>query len=108
MGVLWPGLMGRYGEVIGLPFALEGIAFFIEAIFLGIWLYAWDRLTPRGRLLAGLPVLVAGTASAFFVVTANAWMNQPTGFDLAGDEVVGGPTRGRRCSTRRRRRRRST
>ncbi len=89
MGVLWPGLMGRYGEVIGLPFALEGIAFFIEAIFLGIWLYAWDRLTPRGRLLAGLPVLVAGTASAFFVVTANAWMNQPTGFDLAGDEVVG-------------------
>ena len=46
MGVLWPGLMGRYGEVIGLPFALEGIAFFIEAIFLGIYLYAWDRLTP--------------------------------------------------------------
>src|SRR5215212_5369373 len=88
MGVLWPGLMGRYGEVIGLPFALEGIAFFIEAIFLGIWLYAWDRLGPRGRLLAGLPVLLAGTASAFFVVTANAWMNQPTGFDLAGDRLV--------------------
>jgi cytochrome d ubiquinol oxidase subunit I len=88
MGVLWPGLMGRYGEVIGLPFALEGIAFFIEAIFLGIWLYAWDRLGARGRLLAGLPVLLAGTASAFFVVTANAWMNQPTGFDVAAGKVV--------------------
>jgi len=88
MGVLWPGLMGRYGEVIGLPFALEGIAFFIEAIFLGIWLYAWDRLSPTGRLLAGLPVLLAGTASAFFVVTANAWMNQPTGFEIADGRVT--------------------
>jgi cytochrome d ubiquinol oxidase subunit I len=88
MGVLWPGLMGTYGEVIGLPFALEGIAFFIEAIFLGIWLYAWDRLTPRARLLAGVPVLVAGTASAFFVVTANAWMNQPTGFATEDGKVV--------------------
>jgi cytochrome d ubiquinol oxidase subunit I len=88
MGVLWPGLMGTYGEVIGLPFALEGIAFFVEAIFLGIWLYAWDRLTPRLRILAGLPVLAAGTASAFFVVTANAWMNQPTGFTSADGRVV--------------------
>jgi cytochrome d ubiquinol oxidase subunit I len=88
MGVLWPGLMGTYGQVIGLPFALEGIAFFIEAIFLGIWLYAWDRLPPAGRLLAGVPVLVAGTASAFFVVTANAWMNQPTGFTTADGVVV--------------------
>lgn len=88
MGVLWPGLMGTYGEVIGLPFALEGIAFFIEAIFLGIWLYAWDRLPGRARLLAGLPVLLAGTASAFFVVTANAWMNQPEGFRIADGRVV--------------------
>lgn len=88
MGVLWPGLMGTYGEVIGLPFALEGIAFFIEAIFLGIWLYAWDRLPGTGRLLAGLPVLLAGTASAFFVVTANAWMNQPEGFEIADGRVV--------------------
>lgn len=77
MGVLRPGLMSTYGEVIGLPFALEGIAFFIEAIFLGIWLYAWDRVPGRARLLVGLPVLLAGTASAFFVVTANAWTNQP-------------------------------
>jgi cytochrome d ubiquinol oxidase subunit I len=88
MGVLWPGLMGTYGEVIGLPFALEGIAFFVEAIFLGIWLYAWDRIPGTARLLVGLPVLLAGTASAFFVVTANAWMNQPEGFEIADGRVV--------------------
>src|SRR5215218_6847599 len=88
MGVLWPGLMGRYGEVLGLPFALEGIAFFIEAIFLGIYLYAWDRLPPRQHLLAGIPVCVAGVASAFFVVTANAWMNQPRGFRLENGRLT--------------------
>lgn len=88
MGLLWPGLMGTYGEVIGLPFALEGIAFFIEAIFLGIWLYAWDRIPGTARLLAGIPVLLAGTASAFFVVTANAWMNQPEGFEMADGRIT--------------------
>jgi len=82
MGLLWPGLMGAFGDVIGLPFAMEGIAFFVEAIFLGIYLYAWDRLPPRAHLLSGLPICVAGVASAFFVVSANAWMNQPRGFDL--------------------------
>jgi cytochrome d ubiquinol oxidase subunit I len=81
MGLLWPGLMGVYGEVIGLPFSLEGIAFFIEAIFLGVYLYAWDRLPPTAHLLSGIPIVLAGVASAFFVVTANAWMQQPTGFD---------------------------
>jgi cytochrome d ubiquinol oxidase subunit I len=88
MGLLWPGLMGVYGQVIGLPFTLEGIAFFIEAIFLGIYLYAWDRLPPRVHMLTAIPVLVAGVASAFFVVTANAWMQQPTGFDEANGRVV--------------------
>ncbi|MGP4003243.1 cytochrome ubiquinol oxidase subunit I [Streptomyces sp. 8N706] len=88
MGLLWPGLMGTYGQVLGLPFALEGIAFFIEAIFLGIYLYAWDRLPPRHHLLTGVPIVVAGVASAFFVVCANAWMNQPRGFDLRGGRVV--------------------
>ena len=81
MGLLWPAMMSRYGQVIGLPFAMEGIAFFIEAIFLGIYLYAWDRLPPRQHLLSGIPIVLAGVASAFFVVTANAWMNQPCGFD---------------------------
>jgi cytochrome bd ubiquinol oxidase subunit I len=88
MGILWPGLMGTYGQVIGLPFTLEGIAFFVEAIFLGIYLYAWDRLPPRQHLLSGVPIVIAGVASAFFVVTANAWMNQPTGFDLTNGRVV--------------------
>ena len=88
MGLLWPALMATYGQVFGLPFALEGFAFFIEAIFLGIYLYAWDRLSPRAHLLAGLPVCVAGVASAFFVVAANAWMNQPRGFDLVNGRVT--------------------
>jgi cytochrome bd ubiquinol oxidase subunit I len=88
MGILWPGLMGTYGEVIGLPFAIEGIAFFVEAIFLGVYLYGWDRLPPRVHLLTGVPILLAGIASAFFVVTANAWMQQPRGFDLVDGEVT--------------------
>lgn len=88
MGLLWPVLMGRFGDVIGVPFSLEGFAFFIEAIFLGIYLYAWDRLPPRAHLLSGLPVCVAGVASAFFVVSANAWMNQPRGFDLVSGAVT--------------------
>jgi len=88
MGLLWPGLMGTFGQVIGLPFSMEGIAFFIEAIFLGIYLYAWDRLPPRVHLLTGVPIVLAGTASAFFVVTANAWMNQPTGFDLVNGRIT--------------------
>ncbi|WP_248963386.1 cytochrome ubiquinol oxidase subunit I [Sphaerisporangium perillae] len=84
MGLLWPGLMGAYGQVIGVPFATEGVAFFVEAVFLGIYLYTWDRLPPRVHLLTGVPVLLAGTASAFFVVCANAWMNRPQGFVLSG------------------------
>jgi cytochrome bd ubiquinol oxidase subunit I len=88
MGLLWPGLMGTFGAVFGLPFALEGFAFFIEAIFLGIYLYAWDRLPPRVHLISGVPILIAGVASAFFVVTANAWMNDPRGFTIAGRQVV--------------------
>lgn len=87
-GILWPVFMERFGEVIGLPFALEGFAFFIEAIFLGIYLYSWERLSPRVHLLTGVPVVLGGLASAWFVVTANAWMNQPTGFTMEGDEVV--------------------
>jgi cytochrome d ubiquinol oxidase subunit I len=88
MGLLWPALMASYGQVLGLPFALEGIAFFIEAIFLGIYLYGWDRL-PRGvHVLTGLPVCVAGVASAFFVVAVNAWMNHPRGFDLVNGQVT--------------------
>ena len=88
MGILWPGLMGGYGSVFGLPFALEGFAFFIEAIFIGIYLYGWDRLSPRRHLLTGMPVVVAGVLSAFFVVCANSWMNDPQGFRLVGGRAV--------------------
>jgi cytochrome d ubiquinol oxidase subunit I len=88
MGVLWSGLMSRWGQVIGLPFAIEGIAFFVEAIFLGIYLYGWDRLPPRAHLLSGVPIFIAGVASAFFVVTANAWMNDPTGYTVSGGRLT--------------------
>ena len=88
MGLLWSGLMNNYGSVIGLPFTIEGFAFFIEAIFLGIYLYGWDRLPPRKHLLTGIPIIVAGVLSAFFVVTANAWMNSPEGFREVGGKLV--------------------
>jgi cytochrome d ubiquinol oxidase subunit I len=88
LGVLWSGLMSNYGEVIGLPFTIEGIAFFIEAIFLGIYLYGWDRLSPRAHLLSGVPIAVAGIASAFFVVCANSWMNTPTGFTISHGRIT--------------------
>jgi cytochrome bd ubiquinol oxidase subunit I len=88
LGVLWPGFMNRWGPVFGFPFALEGIAFFIEAIFLGIYLYGWDRLPPRVHLASGIPIAIAGLASAWFVVTANSWMNSPSGFRIARGKLV--------------------
>lgn len=88
LGILWPGLMGTYGEVMGLPFAIEGIWFFTEAIFLGIYLYAWDRLPPKVHMLTAVPIVIAGVAGAFSVVAANAWMNQPRGFDLVNGRVT--------------------
>ncbi len=89
MGILWPRLMETFGSVLGLPFAIEGIAFFIEAIFIGIYLYGWDRLSPRVHLLTGIPIVIGGIASAWFVVTANAWLNQPVGFVLTDGVVTG-------------------
>jgi cytochrome d ubiquinol oxidase subunit I len=89
MGLLWPGLMNQFGQVIGLPFTIEGFAFFIEAIFIGIYLYGWDRLSPRAHLLSGVPVLLAGIVGTLSVVSANAWMNQPRGFDLESGKVTG-------------------
>lgn len=88
LGVLWSGLMSNYGQVIGLPFTIEGIAFFVEAIFLGIYLYGWDRLPPRAHLLSGIPIIVAGVSSAFFVVCANAWMNTPRGFTVRNGRII--------------------
>jgi cytochrome d ubiquinol oxidase subunit I len=88
LGLLWPRFMAFAGGIIGLPFSLEGAAFFIEAIFLGIYLYGWDRLSPRVHWLAGFPVAISAALSAFFVVTANAWMNVPRGFTLSHGRVT--------------------
>jgi cytochrome d ubiquinol oxidase subunit I len=88
MGILWPGLMDRFGEVYGFPFVLEGFAFFIEAIFVGVYLFGWDRLSPRAHMLSAIPMAVSGMAGALFVVAANAWMNNPTGFRLDDDGRV--------------------
>ena len=88
LGLFWPRLMGRFGGVIGLPFLLEAFAFFLEAIFLGIYLYGWGRLSPRAHWLSGWPVAISGLASAWFVVTANAWMNTPAGFRLGANGAV--------------------
>lgn len=82
LGLLWPQFMSYAGAIIGMPFSLEGFAFFTEAIFLGIYLYGWDRVPPRAHLLAGALVAVSGALSGVFVVIANAWMNSPTGFEL--------------------------
>ena len=84
LGLLWPSFMERAGPVVGPLFGLEGFAFFTEAIFLGIYLYGWSRISPLAHFIAGLIVAASGIASAVFVVTVNAWMNAPTGFDLAG------------------------
>lgn len=88
LGLLWPKFMGYAGAIIGLPFSLEGFAFFLEAIFLGMYLYGWERLSPRAHWLTGIPVAVSGAASAFFVVTANAWMNDPKGFRIVHGKVT--------------------
>ncbi|HZC04286.1 MAG TPA: cytochrome ubiquinol oxidase subunit I [Ktedonobacterales bacterium] len=88
MGLLWPRFMGFASAVIGLPFAIEGFAFFMEGIFLGLYLYGWDRLSPRAHWLCSIPVVIGGTASAFFVVTANAWMNAPTGYTASNGHVT--------------------
>ena len=88
LGLLWPEFMKFAGPIIGMPFSLEGFAFFTEAIFLGIYLYGWDRISPRAHIWAGIAVAVSGAASGIFVVSANSWMNTPAGFDLVTGRPV--------------------
>lgn len=88
LGLLWPGFMRFAGAIIGMPFSLEGFAFFAEAIFLGVYLYGWQRISPRAHIAAGALVAVSGAASALFVVIANAWMNSPVGFRLQNGAPV--------------------
>ncbi len=89
LGLLWPTYTKFAGAVVGLPFMLEGFAFFIEAIFLGLYLYGWDRLSPRAHWLCSFPIWISGLASAWFIVTANSWMNTPTGFIIKNGQVTG-------------------
>lgn len=88
LGLLWPEFMGRFGSVIAFPFAMEGFAFFLEAIFVGIYLYGWNKLAPWAHWWCGVPIAASGAASAWFVVTVNAWMNTPQGFRLEGGRAV--------------------
>jgi len=88
LGLLWPNFMEWAGSIIGMPFSLEGFAFFTEAIFLGIYLYGWNKVNAKIHLLSGILVAVSGAASGIFVTIANAWMNTPAGFDLVDGKPV--------------------
>ena len=87
-GLLWAPFMESWGEVFGFPFALEGFAFFTEAIFLGIYIFGWEKLSPRTHWLVTIPIMVSSAASAVFVISANAWMNQPDGFELIEGRIA--------------------
>ena len=87
LGLLWPNFMATFGEVFGLGFTLEAFSFFVEAIFIAIYVYGWDRLSPRAHFLTGIPVVVAGFTGSLMVITVNAWMNNPSGFTLERGRV---------------------
>jgi cytochrome d ubiquinol oxidase subunit I len=88
MGLLWPNFTSTFGSVFGLGFAVEGFSFFIEAIFIGIYVYGWDRLSPRAHFLSGIPIAIAGVTGSLMVIAVNAWMNHPSGFRLVGGHAV--------------------
>ncbi len=88
-GLLWPGLMGKWGDVIGIAFGVEGWAFFLEAILIAIYIYGWKRMSPRAHFLVGLPLPVIALVGAFSILSVNAWMNTPQGFTL---DSQGNPT----------------
>jgi cytochrome d ubiquinol oxidase subunit I len=88
LGLLWPGFMEHAGPIIGMPFSWEGTAFFLEAIALGIFLYGWNRVNKRVHLISGLVVGIAGVVSGIFVISANAWMNSPAGFDWVNGKAI--------------------
>ena len=88
LGLLWPGLMGTYGAAFGIPFAIEGLFFFLEAIFVAIYLYGWKRMAPWPHFWTGVPVVLSGIGGTVSVVAANGWMNQPAGFTVRDGRVV--------------------
>jgi cytochrome d ubiquinol oxidase subunit I len=81
-GLLWPRFMGKFGDAFGIPFAVEGLFFFLEAIFIAIYIYGWKRLAPWPHFWTGVPIVIAGIGGTLSVVAANAWMNEPAGFTL--------------------------
>ena len=87
-GLLWPDFMATFGEVFGIGFALEGISFFVEAIFIAIYVYGWDRLPPRAHFLTGVPIVISGFTGSLHVIAVNGWMNSPEGFDVVDGRVV--------------------
>ena len=89
LGLLWPNFMATFADVFGLAFAFEGFSFFVEAIFIAIYVYGWGRFSPRAHFLSGIPVVIAGFAGSLFVISVNGWMNHPGGFKLEGGKVVG-------------------
>src|SRR5438552_18797196 len=88
MGLLWPNFTATFGSVFGLGFAIEGFSFFMEAIFIGIYVYGWDRLSRRAHFLSGIPIVVTGFLGSLMVISVNAWMNHPGGFRLQAGRVV--------------------
>src|SRR4029077_13174658 len=88
MGLLWPNFTATFGSVFGLGFAVEGFSFFLEAIFIGIYVYGWDRLSPRAHFASGIPIAIAGFTGSLTVISVNGWMNHPTGFRLSHGNVV--------------------
>src|SRR5213078_4176981 len=88
MGLLWPNFTATFGSVFGLGFAIEGFSFFMEAIFIGIYVYGWDRLSPRAHLLSGVPIVITGFTGSWMVVAVNGWMNHPSGFRLQAGKAV--------------------
>ena len=87
-GLLWPAFTGKFGEVFGTAFAIEGIFFFTEAIFIAIYIYGWKRMSGWAHFWTGVPVVIAGLGGAFSVVTVNSWMNQPDGFKIVNGQVT--------------------
>jgi cytochrome d ubiquinol oxidase subunit I len=88
MGLLWPNFTATFGGVFGLGFAIEGFSFFLEAIFIGIYIYGWDRLSPRAHMLSAVPIVFTGFSGSWMVIAVNAWMNHPGGFRLVRGQAV--------------------
>src|SRR6266513_3090193 len=88
LGLLWPHFTGTFGSVFGLGFAIEGFSFFMEAIFIGIYLYGGNRLSPRAHFASGIPIAIAGFTGSLTVISVNGWMNHPTGFRYVGGHLA--------------------